>query len=328
MFPRKYNKQNKLKRFLLKLLNVYAYERETLNIVNPDYKGKDGNIVKFNDKSFNFSLGYLDLSRKVSKLDIFFRYAPNSSLYNSSGNWKRIVPDINKEQLIYTCILSLKDSILNFLKNNKLDISLHLISDNSSDKFDENLKKILENQEFKIFSYKSKISGNRGSYLECCDQAEKAEDLIFFIEDDYLFEPNCIEEVLITFSRLSTILKEDLIICPTDYSFFYDSLYTTKLFIGKNYRWRIVAETLLTFMFSKDVYQKNKNLIRQVGEVINEPFEKPLHKLYKTNTCLAPVNTLSYHISRGVPSINEDWITLWNRNFDKYKNILTSNDSQ
>ena len=100
MFPRKYNKQNKLKRFLLKLLNVYAYEKETLNIVNPDYKNHSGNISKINDKSFNFSQGYLDLSRKIHKLDIFFRYAPNSNLYNSKGSWKRIIPKINKEDLI------------------------------------------------------------------------------------------------------------------------------------------------------------------------------------------------------------------------------------
>ena len=317
MFPRKYNKQNKFKRLLLKLLNVYAYERETLNIVNPNYKNNYGNIIKFNDKSFNFSQGYLDLSRKISKLDIFFRYAPNSNLYKSKGSWKRIIPNINKEQLISTCILSLKESILDFLKKHKLEISLHLISDNSNTNFDNYLYNLINNDAFKIFKHKTKINGNRGSYLECCDQAEKADDLIFFIEDDYLLEKNCLEEMLITFSRLSTILKEDVITCPCDYSFYYDSIYKTNLFIGKNYRWRIVGETLLTFMFSKETYLKNKDKIRKVGEEINEPFEKPLHELYKTNTCLAPINTLSYHISRGVPSINEDWSTLWNKYFKK-----------
>ena len=40
--------------------------------------------------------------------------------------------------------------------------------------------------------------------------AENAEDLIFFIEDDYLFEPNCIEEMIFTYSRLSTLFKNDL----------------------------------------------------------------------------------------------------------------------
>lgn len=317
MFPRKYTKQNKLKRFILKLLDVYAYERETLNIVNPDYQNKFGNLAKFNDKSFNFSKGYLKLSRKIKKLDIFFRYAPNSNLYNSKGSWKRIIPGISKEQLICTCLRSLKVSILSFLNNNKLDISLHLISDNSNNEFDEKLLNLISNKKFKISIHKSKIAGNRGSYLECCDQAELAEDLIFFIEDDYLFEEHCLDEILFTYSRLSTILKDDVIICPTDYSFFYDSLYKTSLFIGKNYRWRIVGETLLTFMLSKEIFNQNKKIIRKVGEEINEPFEQPLHELYKRSLCIAPVNTLAYHISRGVPSINEDWITTWNENYKR-----------
>lgn len=317
MFPRKYNKQNKLKRFLLKLLNVYAYERETLNIVNPDYNNHYGNLTKFNDKSFNFSQGYLEITRKLNKLDIFFRYAPNSNLYNSTASWKRIIPNISKEKLICTCLYSLKETILNFLKKNKLNISVHLISDGSNFNFDQKLFNLINSKEYKVIMHKSKIPGNRGSYLECCDQAKKADDLIFFIEDDYLFEKHCLEEMLLTYSRLSSILKEDVITCPCDYSFFYDSMYKTSLFIGYNYRWRIVGETLLTFMFSKEIFNKNIENIKKVGEKINEPFEKPLHEMYKNTICLAPVNTLSYHISRGVPSVNEDWITLWNEYFKK-----------
>ena len=317
MFPRKYNKQNKFKRILLKLLNVYAYERETLNIVNPNYENHFGNFAKFNDKSFNFTQGYLKLSRKIFKLDIFFRYAPNSNLYKSKKGWKRIVPEISKEQLISTCLLSLKESILFFLKNNKLDITLHLISDNSNNNFDKYLHNLIYNKEFHISFIKSKVSGNRGTYLECCDQAEKSEDLIFFIEDDYLFEKQCLDEMLFTFSRLSTIFNEDIITCPSDYSFYYDSLYKTSLLIGKNNRWRIVAETLLTFMFSKETFKNNKKYIRNVGEYINEPFEKPLHDLYKKRTCVAPISSLAYHISRGVPSINEDWLSVWSEYFKK-----------
>ena len=51
MFPRKPIKQNKLVRLLLKVFKIYAYERETLNVVNPDYENQYGNFVKFNDKS-------------------------------------------------------------------------------------------------------------------------------------------------------------------------------------------------------------------------------------------------------------------------------------
>ena len=43
MFPRKYKKLSSFKRFILKLLNVYAIDRETLNLVNPNYKNSDKN---------------------------------------------------------------------------------------------------------------------------------------------------------------------------------------------------------------------------------------------------------------------------------------------
>ena len=180
MFPRTYKKQSKLKRLLLKLFNIYAFERETLNIVNPNYKNNSKNFFEINDKSFLLSSGYLDLKRKINSLDIYFRYSPSNSLWNSTDRWKRIIPNINKETLIKVCILSLKESILAFLKKNKINININLISDNSNDSFDEELKKILDSDNYKLNFYKSKIEGNRGSYLECCDQALKAKDIIFF----------------------------------------------------------------------------------------------------------------------------------------------------
>ena len=95
----------------------------------------------------------------------------------------------------------------------------------SNDAFDERILKILKSSQFDVVKFKSKIAGNRGSYLECCDQAENVDDLIFFIEDDYLFEKNCIEEIIYSYSRISSLLKKDIIMCPSDYPFFYDSLY-------------------------------------------------------------------------------------------------------
>ena len=97
MFPRKYKKISKFKRFLLKLLNVYAFDNESLNLVNPNYNNNGGNNFILNDKSIILSKGYLNLDRKIKKLDIYFRYAPNNKLWNSTDRWKRIVPNINKE---------------------------------------------------------------------------------------------------------------------------------------------------------------------------------------------------------------------------------------
>ena len=315
MLKRKLLKQNKLKRFLLKLFNLYALDKETFELINPKFDQKAENYFKFNDKSVILSTGFLTFKRKIKKLDIFYRYSPDISLWNSPGKWKRIISNINKETLIKVSLISLKKSILKFLESNTLDISLNLIYDKSSSEFNNQLSNILSNNKFKINIIKSKIDGNRGTYLECCDQAEKSEDLIFFIEDDYLFKKDSIEELLFSYSRISTQTEKELFFTPSDYVFYYDKNYTTSVFIGKNYRWRVVKETLLTFMFSKKLLNIYRNKIRAVGEVENDPFEKPLHEIFEKELCFAPISSTSFHISRTVPSIEPDWHKLWKENY-------------
>ena len=318
MFPRKYKKLSSFKRFILKLLNVYALDRETLNLVNPNYKNSGSNTFKINKESIILSNGYLKLDRKIKSLDIFYRYAPNNLMWNSTDRWKRIVPNINKRDLILTSLNSLKKSIIKFSTRNQIKIKINFISDSSDKKFNENILKLFDDNLIKINFIETKIEGNRGSYLECCDQAENSEDLIFFIEDDYIFEENCIEEMIITYSRLSTIFNNDVFLCPSDYPFYYDSSYKTSLYIGNKFKWRIVEETLLTFMMSRNLYNRHKKNIRLVGEKENDPFEKPLHEIYKNSPCFSPVNSLSYHISRDHPATTEDWIKLWNDNYTKF----------
>ena len=318
MFLRKYKKLSSFKRFVLKLLNVYALDRETLNLVNPNYKNSGNNTFKINKESIILSNGYLKLNRKINSLDIFYRFAPNNVMWNSTNRWKRIVPNINKKDLILTSLNSLKKSIIKFISQNQIKVTINLISDSSEKKFNDSIFKLLDDNLIRINFIETKIEGNRGSYLECCDQAENSEDLIFFIEDDYLFDENCIEEMIITYSRLSTIFNNDVFLCPSDYPFYYDSSYKTSLYIGNKYKWRTVEETLLTFMMSKDLFERYKKNIRLVGEKENVPFEKPLHEIYKNNPCFSPVNSLSYHISRDHPATTEDWIKIWNDNFTKF----------
>ena len=317
MFKRKLLKQSKFRRLLLKLLNVYAIDKETFNLVNPMTDNKGSNFFKFNDKSYILSSGYLDLKRKINSLDIYYRYSPNVDLWNTKGSWKRIIPNIDKQTLIKVSLLSLKESVLFFLKNNNLNINLHLIYDQSTDQFNNELKDLLSNDKYKLNFYNSKIKGNRGTYLECCDLAEKAKDLIFFVEDDYLFKKSSFEEIILSYSRISTLIDNDIFMCPSDYVFYYDSNYLTSLFIGKNHRWRVVKETLLTILFSKNLFNKFKNNIRLVGEKENTPFEGPLHEVYEQSPCFAPVKSTCYHLSRSVPGIESEWLEIWQKYFDK-----------
>ena len=65
----------------------------------------------------------------------------------------------------------------------------------------------------------------------------------------------------------------------------------------------MVNETLLTFLFSKKLFEKHKNNICLVGKQNNDPFEKPLHEIFTIDKCLSPVSSVAYHLSRTVPGI-------------------------
>ena len=273
MFKRKLLKQSKLRRLLLKILNVHAIDKETFNLINPVINNQGNNFFNLNHKTYILSNGFLNLKRKIKKLDIYYRFSPSVDLWNTKGSWKRIISDIDKKTLIKVSLLSLKKSILYFLDNNDLNITLNLIHDQSNTDFNTEIKNLMTNKKFETNLCESKIKGNRGSYLECCDQSEKSEDLIFFVEDDYLFNEDCLDEMILSYSRISTLVENDIFLCPSDYSFYYDSNYSTSIYIGKNHRWRIVKETLLTFLFSKKILNKYRQNIRLVGEKENSPFE-------------------------------------------------------
>ena len=243
--------------------------------------------------------GYVDIKRKVKNLDIVLRYCSTVNLWKTSQTWKRIIPDIDKETLILTCFKSLIASINDFQKkyNNDLKIKLHLVDDGHQEDFNQKLISLSDQLNIETKYYKNENQGNKQSFQKCLELSKSFDDLVFFVEDDYLFEKNAIEECVLSYSRLATQLGQDIIISPTDYWFYYDTLYNTSVILGANYKFRFVGETLMTFLTSKKIIEKNYDLIEKVSLQENDPFEKPLHELYKKYPCLAPIGSLSYHIS-------------------------------
>ena len=132
-----------------------------------------------------------------------------------------------------------------------------------------------------------------------------------------MFEQNAIEECVLSYSRLATQLDQEIIISPTDYWFYYDALYNTSVILGANYKFRFVGETLMTFLTSKKIIEKNYDLIEKVSLEENNPFEKPLHELYKKHPCLAPIGSLSYHISTIASGTtpHSNWKKTWDNYF-------------
>lgn len=318
MFKRKFKKQSRILRLILRFLKIYAVERDNFNLVNPPIKNEGKSAFIFNNKSIVLPNGYVDIKRKVKNLDIVLRYCSTVNLWKTSQTWKRIIPDIDKETLILTCFKSLIASINDFQKkyNNELKIKLHLVDDGHQEDFNQKLISLSDQLNIETKYYKNKNQGNKQSFQKCLELSKSFDDLVFFVEDDYLFEKNALEECVLSYSRLATQLDQDIIISPTDYWFYYDTLYNTSVILGANYKFRFVGETLMTFLTSKKIIEKNYDLIEKVSLEENDPFEKPLHELYKKHPCLAPIGSLSYHISTIASGTTPH--SNWKKTWDSY----------
>ena len=234
-------------------------------------------------------------------------------------------------------------SILNSVKNNsqleKIKINFKVIDHNSSK---QNLEKInsifesfginydlinldvskFENEIENLNERGEKVSTNQMSNMANINksllEAKKSEDLIYFVEDDYLHQKHAISEMVFTYERLASQINRDLILCPTDYPYLYAKADVTQNFLGHNYHWRKVNETLCTFLTSKNIIEKYWDQYIGMCKKEHAPFEKPLHRIYEKELCISPIPSLAVHFTN-VNSIfglspNVDWEKIWKEN--------------
>ena len=145
--------------------------------------------------------------------------------------------------------------------------------------------------------------------------AKKSEDLVYFVEDDYIHSIQAIKEMILTYEKLSSMLKKDLILCPTDYPYLYRDIENTSIFLGDKRHWRSIKETLCTFLMSKDMVIKYWDELTSACKFEHYPFEKPFHDIYEKEYCLSPIPSLATHLTN-INSIfglspNIDWKKDW-----------------
>ena len=145
-------------------------------------------------------------------------------------------------------------------------------------------------------------------------------DLVYMVEDDYIHTNDSILEMLFSYEKLSSILKNEIFLLPADYPYLYTKSNNTKIFLGHKKHWRLVDESLGTFMTSKNLILENFEELIQMSTKWTDPFEKPLHDIYAKTPCFSPIPSLAIHCSNvnsayGLPP-NLDWKNVWDANED------------
>ena len=88
--------------------------------------------------------------------------------------------------------------------------------------------------ETKIKKQKTKETfSNLASLLQCFEIGKEiGEDLIFFVEDDYLHFKTMLAEMIATYERVSSQMGKDIFMCPADYPYLYMNNEKTNILIG------------------------------------------------------------------------------------------------
>ena len=301
-----------MKKLFIKLAKILGYEIiDQNNFVSPTlHKELNEDLSNFNKSSIVLPLGDVKITRKIKSLLIVFR--TNTSVEIWDQNKKRLF-EFPKIEYAIRSLNSLIKSI-KFLRQKlpEIDIKLIIIDDNSSRENIEKIKIIsaqeknseiilLDHNKYKsvIIEQKSKETfSNLASLLTSFEIGkEQGEDLVFFVEDDYLHFESMLEEMISSFQRITSQLGKDIFMCPSDYPYLYMSNEKTNVLIGNKRHWRTIDKTLCTFLTSKTLINKYWDNFKKTCENRHDPFEKYLNEIYNKEICISPLKSLSLHLT-------------------------------
>jgi hypothetical protein len=233
------------------------------------------------------------------------------------SQYKKRIFKSTKDQYSLRTLISLIKSINNNKKNfENIKLKLTIIDHNSEKKIIHKFKKILKKQFFKseikslnINFYKKKIKkinqqgkkvtqnqiSNMSNINQSLNLGKNCDDLVYFVEDDYVHKIDAIEEMLFAYEKISTQTRKELILCPADYPYLYTRLKNSKILLGNKYHWRTIEESLCTFLTSKKIIKKHFKKLTSACEYEHFPFEKPFHQIYKKELCISPMPAIAIH---------------------------------
>ena len=300
-----------MKKLFIKICKFLGYEIIDQNSFSSPTLNKELNedLSILNEKSIILPLGKVKITKKITSILIIFRMNTDIEIWDQ--NKKRLF-EFPKIEYSKRALNSLVKSI-KFLnkKYSTINVKVIIIDDNSKSENLLQLKELINynnieliNLEYskyenQILKQKSKESfANLASLLQSFEIGkEKGEDLIYFVEDDYLHFEEMLFEMILSYERIASQINKDIFMCPSDYPYLYMNNEKANILIGNKRHWRTINKTLCTFMTSKSMLEKYWDKFYKNCLDRHEPFEKYLNQIYSKEVCISPIKSLSLHLT-------------------------------
>ncbi|WP_415314184.1 glycosyltransferase family 2 protein [Candidatus Pelagibacter sp. Uisw_106] len=327
-------KKSIIKKLFIKLSKVLGYEIiDQSDFSSPTLeKQLNEDLSIINERSIILPLGEVKITKKVNSVLIIFRTNTDVEIWDQN---KRRLFEQPKIEYSLKALNSLIRSV-NFSKKKYPNIKFKtiIVDDKSKEENLNKLKKLIDRSSLDISinslnhdKYRDTIKqqkndqtfSNLASLLQSFELGkEYGEDLVFFVEDDYLhFEP-MMEEMIASYERIASQVNKGIFMCPADYPYLYMNNEKTNILIGNKRHWRTINQTLCTFLTTKSLLDKYWDNFYNTCLDRNDPFEKHLNKIYTKEFCISPIKSLSLHLTNVNSSYGLspfiDYKKLWEEN--------------
>ncbi len=333
------SKSNFYKKIFIKICRLIGYEIIDQNnfFIPTSNKSINETLSVSNKKSINLPLGEVKITRPVKSMDIIIRSC--ASVKMLTQNKDRIFAEDKIEYSLRSINSIIKSILRSKIYHPNINFNLSVIDHNSSKDNLDKIKLILEKSgldfkviNLKISDFENKIKkinqknekstenqiSNMCNIYKSLEISKDFNDLVYFVEDDYIHEEESLSEMIFAYERIASLANKEVIMCPTDYPYLYMKAENTNIFIGENYHWRTINETLCTFLMSKKLINKHWSKLVSMCELEHYPFESPLHEIYEEEICISPIPSLAIHCTN-INSVfglspNKNWKKLWEDN--------------
>ena len=321
-----------MKKIFIKLARLIGYEIiDQNNFVSPTLeKELNDQLSVINQKSIILPLGNVKITKKVKSLLIVLRMNTVVEIWDQKK--KRLFEQPKIEYSIRSINSLIKAITVCRNKYPVIKIKTIIVDDQSKKDNLDKIRKLIQDQDIEIIpldheKYKSIIKkqektetfSNLASLLQSFEISKnQSDDLIFFIEDDYIHSETMLDEMISSYERIASQVKKDIIMCPADYPYLYMNDEKTNILIGSKRHWRTINKTLCTFLTSKNLLENYWENFQKTCEDRHEPFEKYLNKIYEREICISPIKSLSLHLTNVNSSYGLspfiDFKKLWDQN--------------
>ena len=300
-----------MKKIFIKLARLLGYEIiDQNNFVSPTLeKELNDQLSVINQKSIILPLGNVKITKKVKSLLIVLRMNTVVEIWDQKK--KRLFEQPKIEYSIRSINSLIKAITVCRNKYPVIKIKTIIVDDQSKKDNLDKIRKLIQDQNIEIIpldheKYKSIIKkqektetfSNLASLLQSFEIGKnQSDDLIFFIEDDYIHSETMLDEMISSYERIASQVKKDIIMCPADYPYLYMNNEKTNILIGSNRHWRTINKTLCTFMLSKNLLNKYWENFYKTCLDRHDPFEKYINEIYENEICISPIKSLSLHLT-------------------------------